>query len=195
MTAPAALYARVSTSDKGQDVEVQLRQLRAWALQRGVPFAEFVDDGVSGSLTSRPALDAMLAECRRGRVSTVVVAAFDRLGRSSAHLAQLAEELRALGVQLVSLREAVDTATPMGAAMFSIAGAFAQLERDVIRDRVRHGLDRARERGVRLGRPPVEFDVAAAKALLASGYSVLRAARALGVSRTTLRRRLAERPE
>lgn len=192
---PVALYARVSTTDRGQDVEVQLRQLRAWAAQRGVPSVEFIDDGVSGSMRSRPALDKMMAECRRGRVSAVIIAAFDRLGRSSAHLAQMAEELRSLGVQLVSLREAVDTATPMGAAMFTISGAFAQLERDVIRDRVRHGLDAARARGVRLGRPQVEFDLDAARRLLASGLSPRRVSAALGVSRTTLRRRLAAKGE
>ena len=83
----AALYARVSTLDKGQDPETQLLPLRRLAEVRGWQVTEFVDQGISGSKSSRPALDKLMAEARRGKVDVVVVARFDRFARSTTHLA------------------------------------------------------------------------------------------------------------
>jgi len=99
--APIALYARVSTED--QHAEAQLHQLREYAARRGVEAVEYVDAGVSGRKSSRPQLDAMLKACRRREVSAVVVVRLDRLARSLSMLATLGEELRELGVELVSL--------------------------------------------------------------------------------------------
>jgi len=146
-----AIYARVSTAD--QDAEVQLHELRRYAERRGLPAVEYVDGGVSGRRRSRPALDRLTAACRRREHAAVVVVALDRVARSLAHLAQLVEELAALDVEVVSLRESIDSSTAMGRAMLNVAGTFAQLEADLIRERTVAGLRAARRRGARLGRP------------------------------------------
>ena len=148
---PIALYARVSTDD--QHPEAQLAELRAYAKRRGVQTIEYVDRGVSGRRPRRRALDQMLQAARHQDVSAVVVVRLDRLARSLANMAQLGEELQALGVELVSLHEGIDTRTATGRAMFGMCGVFAQLEGDLIRERTVAGLKAARRRGVQLGRP------------------------------------------
>ena len=150
---PIALYARVSTDD--QHSEIQLAELRDYAKRRGVEAVEYVDSGVSGRKHRRPALDRVLRAARRQEVSAVVVVRLDRLARSLAHMARLGDELQALQVELVSLREGIDTRTAAGRAMFGMCGVFAQLEGDLIRERTVAGLKAARRRGVQLGRPKV----------------------------------------
>ena len=152
MTTTAAIYARCSTDR--QELDAQLHQLRDYARRRGVRAVEYTDAAVSGAKASRPGLDALMAACRRREVGAVVVTRLDRLGRSSAHLAALAEEFRALGVSLVVLDLALDTATPQGALVLGVLAQVAQFERELIRERVRDGLAQARRRGTRLGRPP-----------------------------------------
>src|SRR5262249_26085801 len=107
-----ALYARTSTAD--QHCEVQLHELRAYAERRGGEVVEFVDAGQSGAKDSRPALNAMLAEVRRRRLTAVVVVKLDRLGRSLKHLLDVLGELERLGVAFVSLDDGVDTNTAAG---------------------------------------------------------------------------------
>ncbi len=148
---PIALYARVSTDD--QHPEAQLAELRAYAKRRNVKTIEYVDRGVSGRKQRRRALDRMLQAARRQEVSAVVVVRLDRLARSLVNMARLGEELQALGVELVSLHEGIDTRTATGRAMFGMCGVFAQLEGDLIRERTVAGLKAARRRGVQLGRP------------------------------------------
>ena len=92
----AALYARVSTADKGQDTETQLMPLRRLVEARGWHPTEYVDEGVSGSQSRRPALDRMMSDVRAGKVDVVVVHRFDRMGRSVAHLLSVLDELRAV---------------------------------------------------------------------------------------------------
>jgi len=191
----AGLYARVSTVGHGQDVGLQLEELRRVADQRGWDRREFVDEGVSGAKDQRPALDALLAEARAGHLDVVAVWRFDRLARSARHLLVLGEELRQLGVELVSLREQVDTSTPMGKAMFTVIAAMAELERDVLRERVIAGIRRAQAAGRHCGRPRLELDLRPAVALLREGRSLKETARILGVDRNTLRRRLREAGE
>lgn len=130
MTKPirAALYARVSTSGHGQDVGLQLDELRQVAAQRQWVASDYVDEGVSGSKDRRPALDRMMADARAGRLDVVAVWRFDRFARDTRHLLTAMEEFRALGVAFVSLREQVDTSTPMGKAMFTIISAIGELE-------------------------------------------------------------------
>ena len=148
---PLALYARCSTVDQHPDA--QLSELRAYAERRGITTVEFVDHGVSGRRDSRPALDALLAACRRREVDAVAVVRLDRLARSLAHMARLGEEFSSLGVEMVSLREGIDTSSAMGRAMFGMCAVFAQLEGDLISDRTKAGLDAAKRRGARIGRP------------------------------------------
>ena len=195
MTTPpirAALYARVSTVGHGQDVGLQLDELRQVAAQRRWTATEYVDDGVSGSKDSRPALDRMMADARAGKLDLVAVWRFDRFARGTRHLLVACEELRAAGVGFLSLREQVDTSTPMGKAMFTIISAIAELEKDILRERVIAGVRRAQAAGKHCGRPRVEMDLRPALALLKEGRSLKDTARILGVSRNTLRRRLRE---
>ncbi len=196
MTRPvrAALYARVSTSGHGQDVGLQLDELRQVAAQRGwTVHEEYVDAGVSGAKTSRPALNRLLADAREGRVDVVAIWKLDRLARSVSHLLELADSLNAWGVGLVSVRDAhVDTTTPAGRFTLQILGAVAELEKALIRERVVAGVRRAQAAGKHCGRPRRDLDLRPALALLREGRSLKETAGILGVSRTTLRRRLRE---
>ncbi len=182
-----ALYARVSTV--GQDPEVQLVALRAHAAQRGWQVVqEFVDCGVSGAKERRPALDRLMKAAWAGQFQVVLVWRFDRFARSVKHLVAALETFRTLNVGFVSLQEQLDTATPIGQAMFTIIGAMAQLERDIIRERVKAGLDRAKARGIRLGRPRVPLAAHELLTLREQGLSVGEMARRLQCSRSTVRR-------
>ena len=184
-----ALYARVSTV--GQDPEVQLVALRAHAAQRDWQVAEeFVDRGVSGAKERRPALDRLMKAAWVGQFQVVLVWRFDRFARSVKHLVAALETFRSLHVGFVSLQEQLDTATPIGQAMFTIIGAMAQLERDIIRERVKAGLERAKARGIRLGRPRVPVAGHELVALRQQGLSVGEIARRLQCSRSTVRRYL-----
>ena len=184
-----ALYARVST--EGQDPEVQLAALRAHAAQRGwQTIEEFVERGISGSQERRPALDRLIRAAWAGQFQVVLVWRFDRFARSVKHLVTGLESFRSLNVGFVSLQEQFDTSTPIGQAMVAIIGAMAQLERDIIRERVIAGLNRVRARGARLGRPRVQVDLAVIRELRDEGLSLGVIARRLRCSRATLRRRL-----
>lgn len=183
---PLALYSRVSTDD--QHAEAQLAELRAYASRRGLPAIEYVDKGISGRRRSRPAFDGMLAAARRREVGAIVVVRLDRAARSLAHLAQLGEELSALGVELVSLREAIDTSTASGRALFGMCAVFAALEADLIRERTVAGLAAARARGAKIGRPALldARGIARARRLRAAGRSFRQIAALLEVSPGTI---------
>src|SRR5262245_16799071 len=135
---------------------------------------------------SRPALDELMADARRRALDAVVVFRFDRFARSVSHLARALDEFRALGIEFVSLHEAVDTSTPMGRAMFHIAGAFAELEREIIRERVKAGLANARRRGRRVGRPRAIVGMMNVHEMAEKGLSARAIARAIGVSDYTV---------
>ena len=186
-----AVYARVSTD--GQDPEVQLQALRAHAQQREWTIVEeFVDHGYSGAKEKRPALDRMIKAAWIGTFHAVFVWRFDRFARSVKHLLTALEQFRSLNINFMSLQEQFDTSTPIGHAMFAIIGAMAQLERDIIRERVKAGLDRARSRGVRLGRPVSSAKPNEVLALHREGLSLPDIARQLHCSRSTVKRRLRE---
>lgn len=186
-----ALYARVSTD--GQNPEVQLAALRAHATQRGWEvLEEFVDHGFSGAKERRPALDRLMKAAWTGRFQAVLVWRFDRFARSVKHLITALDQFRALNVNFISLQEQFDTSTPIGHAMFTIIGAMAQLERDIIRERVKAGLAQARAKGVRLGRPAVRIDPAALALLHNQRLPLLEMAKQLRCSRSTVKRRLRE---
>lgn len=117
---------------------------------------------------------------------------FDRFARSTRHLVAALEEFNTLGVDFVSLNEAVDTSTPAGRMVFTVLAAVAELERDIIRERVVAGVRRAQAAGRHCGRPVVDLDLRPAVAMLEQGHGLKAIAKATGVSRTTLRRRLSE---
>src|SRR5580704_14217101 len=119
-----ALYARVSTTDKGQDPEMQLRELREYCQRRGWDISsEYVDAGISGSKDSRPRLNELMLDANRRKFDAVVVWKFDRFARSTSHLLKALETFQALKIDFVSLTEGIDTSTPVGAMVFTILGA------------------------------------------------------------------------
>ncbi len=151
----AALYARVSTANNGQDPEVQLLELREYCQRRGwIVAREYVDVGISGTRERRPELDRLLADAHHRRFDAVVVWRFDRFARSVSHLLRALENFRAMGIEFVSLSEQMDTSTPTGKMVFTVLGAVAELERSLIVERVRAGMRNARAKGKRIGRPP-----------------------------------------
>lgn len=188
-----ALYARVST--ESQDPEVQLQAIRSHGTQRGWEIVEeFIDRGYSGARERRPALDRMMEAAWAGKFEAAVVWRFDRFARSVKHLIEALEKFRNLKIHFISLQEQFDTSTPIGQAMFTIIGAMAQLERDIIRERVKAGLDRARAKGVRLGRPKALAYSDQVIELRGQGLSLQEIARKLQCSRSTIRRRLKGAP-
>lgn len=179
----AAIYARVSTSNHGQDVGMQTRELRQFCEARGWQIVgEYVDAGVSGAKDSRPELNRLMADASRRRFDAVIVWKFDRFARSVSHLLRALETFNSLGIAFVSLSEQIDTSTPTGKMIFTVLGAVAELERSLIAERVRAGLRNARAKGKRLGRPRVRVDLVKIASLRASGLSWPKIARELGVS-------------
>jgi DNA invertase Pin-like site-specific DNA recombinase len=152
----AAIYARVSTAD--QHPETQLYDLREMAKQRGYQIVDEYSDVISGSKAKRPGLDQLLADARRHRFDVVLVAAFDRVARSVRHFLEVLDELNHLGIEFISFRENIDTGGPLGRAMVVIVGAIAELERNLIVERVKAGMRRAKLEGRRIGRVPLNID-------------------------------------
>jgi len=155
----AALYMRVSTVD--QHPETQLYDLRQMAEQRGYRIVEEYMDRISGAKARRPGLDSMMRDARRGKFDVVLVWASDRIARSVRHFLDVLDELNRLNIEFVSFRESIDTGGPLGRAVVVIIGAIAELERNLIIERVRAGMRRAKLEGRHIGRKPLELDRAA----------------------------------
>ena len=131
----AAIYVRVSTTD--QHVESQLYDLRALAAQRGFSVVkEYEDRGISGSKARRPGLDALMADGRRKRFDVVLVAAFDRLARSTKHFLEVIDELNALEIEFVSAREGIDSSSPMGRFFTILVACMAEAEKCMFVERI-----------------------------------------------------------
>ncbi len=178
-----ALYARVSSVD--QHPENQLLELRAYAKARGFEHVtEYVDHGISGAKDRRPALDRLMADVKARRVDLIAVTALDRLGRSVRHLLSCVETFRHVGAALVSLREGVSTEreSPVADMVIHVFSAVAEVERRLLIERVRSGLKRARESGVRLGRAPLKVDPRRLESVIDRKLSARQAARELGCS-------------
>ena len=201
-----ALYARVSTSKcekcgkrqsdhealdheyRGQDSEVQLRELREYVDLRGWQITEICTDSVSGTKNSRPGLDKLMGDAARRRFDVLVVWRFDRFARSVSHLLRALEQFQALGIDFVSLSEHVDTSTPTGKMIFTVLGAVAELERSLIVERVKAGLRNARAKGKKLGRPRADVRESEIEGLRASGASWRAIAKEMGVGVGTVHR-------
>ena len=186
-----AIYARVSTHGKGQDIEMQLRDLRAYIQSRGMEvYKEYCDDGVSGRKDSRPALHNLMSDARKKKFDVVLCWRFDRFARSTKHLVTALEEFRHLGIDFISYQENIDTSSPMGKAMFSIVAAISELEADIIKERVMAGLSNAKAKGVRLGRPAPEFNRDELVKLRNSGLSVRSIAEKMNLKRSFVHKTL-----
>jgi DNA invertase Pin-like site-specific DNA recombinase len=193
----AALYVRVSTTNRAsgnqavfeQNPDVQELPLRQLVEQRGWRVVKVYSDRMSGAREDRRSLKALMTDARRGAFDVVLVWRFDRFARSIEQLVLALAEFRTLGIDFVSSQEALDTSTPMGKAMFTIVGAMAELERNVIRERILAGLEHARVRGTKsgqpIGRPRAIFNRAQVVELRAAGQSCRNIAASLGVSVAT----------
>lgn len=180
-----AIYARCS-SDK-QSTDHQLRALRDYCAAKGWAAAEYVDEAVSSRKMVRPALDAMLADARAGKLSVIVFWAFDRLARSVRELVTIFDECKRNHVQLISISQQIDTSNIYGEMVFHVLAAVAQLERGIFAERVKSGLKAAKARGVRLGAKQVH-DRTKIVTLRLSGESVRSIARILNVPRSSVGR-------
>ena len=189
----AALYMRVSTVD--QRPETQLHDLRQLAAQRGFQILAEYTDRISGAKARRPGLDQMMKEARRGRFDVILVWASDRIARSTRHFLEVLDELNRLNIEFVSFREQIDTGGPLGRAIVVIIGAIAELERNLIVERVRAGMRRARLEGRSIGRPSLEIDRAAIIRDRQLGRSLGQLAKTYAVSRATIHRVLQEQPD
>src|ERR1035437_8616197 len=179
----AAIYVRVSTTD--QHVESQLYDLRELAAKRGFEVVqEYSDCGVSGRRARRPGLDALIADARQKKFSVVLVAAFDRVARSVKHFLQVMDEFDSLGIVFISRRENIDTSGPLGRLFLTLIGSIAELESDLIRERVLAGMRRAKLDGVRIGRAPMNIDRGAIVRDRIGGMSLTAVAKKWGISRS-----------
>ncbi len=184
----AALYARVSTSN--QDTARQLDDLRSYCNRRGFTvYKEYIDEGISGSKASRPALNELFKGARKRLFDCVVVTEFSRFGRSMKHLVTSLEEFRALKIDFISVGDSVDTTLPTGELIFGVLAALSQYERRIIQDRVKSGLRLAVKNGKKLGRPSklVKADVFR---LRSQGLSLREIANMLGVSKSAVHKTL-----
>lgn len=147
-----AIYVRVSTKD--QTILNQELSLNEYCERNAYEvFKVYKDEGVSGAKTSREGLDLMLQDMRKGLFQTIIVWKLDRLGRSLQHLLQILQELNNRKVRLICIDMNIDTDSPQGKFFFAVVGAFAELEREIIRERINAGIKRAKSQGKPLGRP------------------------------------------
>jgi DNA invertase Pin-like site-specific DNA recombinase len=180
-----AIYARVSTPD--QCIDNQLYDLRLFAQQRGYEVAcEYTDVGISGSKARRPGLDAMLRDARKRKFSVVIVAAFDRLARSTKHFLSVVDELDGLGVEFQSRRENIATDGAMGRLFLTIISSIAELESDLIKERIRAGMRRRKLDGLPVGRQPLDIDHDIVVADRLGGMSLTNVGRKYSVSRASV---------
>ena len=186
-TQKVAIYVRVSTS--GQTVENQERELVAHCQRQGWQvFKVYRDKGFSGAVADRPALKEMMTDARLGKFNLLVVWKIDRLARSISHLLEVLTELKGLGIGFVSLTEAINTETAQGRMIANFLGSIAEFERELVVERVKSGMARARANGVKIGRPRTAFDYAKAVELKKQGLGYKAIAKALSVPRTTVYR-------
>ena len=191
-----ALYARVSTLNGQQDPEMQLSELREYATPRGLSIhEEYVDQGVSGSKESRPALNRLMTDAQKCKFDAILVWKIDRFGRSLKHLVNALADLSAYGVTFISLRDNLDLSTPSGRLMFQIIGAMAEFERALIQERVRAGLRNAKAKGKRIGRPRQVVDSLLVLKLRGEGLSWRAISERLNLGLGTVYRALSSRSQ
>lgn len=182
----AAVYSRVSTFD--QSPQMQILDLWQMAAQRGYEIVQEYSDKISGTKSKRPGLDQLMADARRGQFDVVLVWASDRIARSVKHFLEVLDELNRVGIEYISFRENIDTGGPLGRAIVVIIGAIAELERNLIVERVRAGMRRALLEGRQIGHSPVAVDHAAIQYDRQRGQSLREIARGHRISPATVQR-------
>jgi DNA invertase Pin-like site-specific DNA recombinase len=162
-----AVYLRVSTSHQKPDLQTD--GLRSYAVRAGLEIiAEYCDFAVSGRREGRPQLQGLMQAARNHEFDCVLVWKFDRFARSVSHLLNALDEFNHLGIRFISVQDQVDTQSPVGKAMFTMIGAMAELESSLISERVKAGMESAKSRGKRLGRPATSSHLVARIEELAS---------------------------
>src|SRR5882672_10780511 len=181
-----AIYARVSTVDKGQDPETQLLGLREYAARRAfVVVGEYVDYA-SGTREDRPQYQALFAAARRRQLDVVLVWRYDRFARSTTALVNALQEFQSLGIDFISYQEHIDTTTPQGELIFTVMASLAQFESALMSERVKAGMARARAQGKRISRPPIPRGVQGCIAdLYRQGVSMHQISKKLGIGYST----------
>ena len=176
-----AIYARVSTDD--QTTDNQVFELEKVAKRMGWDIGEVYTDIISGAKSKRPELDRLMESVIRKQVDIIMVWSVDRLGRSLQHLTTLLSDIHSKGVDLYLHQQGIDTTTPSGKMMFQMCGVFAEFERSMVQERVKAGLERARAKGKRLGRPPVPpIQIEKIRKLRTEGMTLTAIAKKTGVS-------------
>lgn len=184
MVRKCAVYARVSTTE--QCLNNQLYDLRQFAQQRGYEVAcEYTDVG-SGTKARRPGLDAMLKDAGKKRFNVVIVAAFDRVARSTKHFLTVVDELDSHGIEFISRRENIATDGAMGRLFLTVISSIAELEADLIKERIKAGMRRRKLEGLPVGRQPLAVDHTALVRDRLSGMSLTDVAKRYGVSRASV---------
>jgi DNA invertase Pin-like site-specific DNA recombinase len=187
----AAIYTRVSTTD--QSIQSQLYDLRELAAQKGYEVVqEYQDCGISGTKARRPGIDLLMADARRKKFSVVLVAAFDRIARSTRNFLQIIDELDSLGIEFISRREGVATGDAMGRLFVTIISAIAELERSLVVERVKSGMRRARLEGRQIGRSRLDVDREQVVFDRRSGMSLTQVAKRHNISRASVCRLMKE---
>ncbi len=185
------LYMRVSTRD--QSCEMQLSDLERYSKERGFRiFKVYKDNGVSGTKELRPALSELMNDAKKRKFDVVLVWRFDRFARSTKHLVNALYEFRSLAIDFISYQENIDTSSPLGEAIFTIISAMAKLERDIIAERVKGGLRKAKANGKRLGRPKSEVDTDKIVEYRKQNKSIRQIARELNLTNNLVFRTLQE---
>ena len=182
-----AIYARISTNDQNT-IPMQIKKCSEYAKARGWTVSHIIKDIASGA-KQRPQRDDILKLARKRELDTIIVWKLDRWGRSTSDVVSSLEELRELNVKFVSITEALDFSTAMGRAMSGLLSVFAEFERELIRERVKAGLEQARSRGIRLGRPPlVQLKEKEIRAHLKKTKNISETARKFKISRRSVAR-------
>ncbi len=186
----AGVYVRVSTTD--QNTDAQETELLEYAQARKWDVKLYRDRGQSGANEHRPALEALMADVRKKRIDVVAVWSLDRLARSLRQLLTIADEFRHLDIDLVSMKQNIDTGSPSGRFTYSILAAVSELERELIRERVKAGMMHARRKGKHIGRPPLrrftEKEIANIRAAKKIGMSIRGLARRNGTTQYVIER-------
>ena len=184
-----AIYVRVSTKD--QSVDMQFNDLERYSRERGLNvFKVYEDSGVSGTKETRPALNELMDHAKKKRFDMVLVWRFDRFARSTKHLVTALHEFRHIGIDFISFQENIDTSSPLGEAIFTIISAMSTLERDIIAERVKGGLRKAKAKGRLLGRPKSKIDISKLIEYRKQKMSIRRIAVEMSLSKGTIEKAL-----
>lgn len=188
-----AIYARVSTSNKGQDLNTQLLPLKKYCKDKKRDIVQVYTDIMSWTKESRPSLNSLLDDAKEQKFDTVLVFRFDRISRSTKQLIDLLEKFRKLNISFISLNENIDTTTPTGAMMFTIIAAFAKFERDIISERVKFWIQKARSNWKQIGRKKIDVNDDMVILYHNEGLSIRNIAQMMNISKSKVHRILSQK--